>query len=148
LFFIILGTVMRLSLARRRQVGAARLAYLATARAGRPAVVPICFVLRGRHLYHAIDAKPKRKPPMQLRRIRNLRANPRAAVLVEHYEEDWSRLWFVLLEGPVRLLAGGAEHRRALLALRRKYPQYRAMPLAPDALVVAVDISRISHWDA
>jgi PPOX class probable F420-dependent enzyme len=111
-------------------------------------VVPICFVLRGRHLYHAIDAKPKRKPPMQLRRIRNLRANPRAAVLVEHYEEDWSRLWFVLLEGPVRLLAGGAEHRRALLALRRKYRQYRAMPLAPDALVVAVDISRISHWDA
>jgi PPOX class probable F420-dependent enzyme len=85
---------------------------------------------------------------MQLRRIRNLRANPRAAVLVEHYEEDWSRLWFVLLEGPVRLLAGGAEHRRALLALRRKYRQYRAMPLAPDALVVAVDISRISHWDA
>ncbi len=123
-----------------------RVAHLATAHQGEPAVVPISFVLVGNRLYSAIDAKPKRVPVERLRRVRNLRANPRAAVLVDHYEEDWRRLWFVLLEGPVRLLERGAEHGRAIAALRRKYPQYRTMPLAADVLVIALDVGKWREW--
>ncbi len=130
----------------RRRVAPARVAYLATTAGAQPGLIPIVFVLLGNHLYHAIDDKPKRVPPEQLRRIRNLQANPRAAVLVDHYEEDWRRLWFTLLEGRVRLLRDGAEHGRALQALGRKYRQYHQMPLAADALVVALDIERTYHW--
>ncbi len=125
------------------------MAHLATAQDGEPAVVPICFVLRGDRLYSAVDAKPKRVPVERLRRIRHLRANPRATILIDHYQEDWRRLWFVLLEGPVRLLAGGAEHDRAIAALRRKYPQYgSAIPLADDALVIALDVAGCRYWRA
>lgn len=130
----------------RARVAAMRVAHLSTAQDGEPALVPICFVLRGDRVYSAIDAKPKRVPTERLRRVRHLRANPRAAILVDHYEEDWRRLWFVLLEGPVRLLEAGAEHARALTALRRKYPQYRGMPLANDALVIALDVAGWRYW--
>jgi PPOX class probable F420-dependent enzyme len=130
----------------RARIAAMRVAHLATGHRGKPAVVPISFALVGDRLYSAIDAKPKRVPPEQLRRVRYLRANPRAAVLVDHYEEDWRRLWFVLLEGPVRLLDRGAEHGRAIAALRRKYPQYVAMPLAADALVIALDVGEWREW--
>ena len=123
-----------------------RVAHLATASQGEPAVVPICFVLVGNRLYSAIDAKPKRVAPGRLRRVRHLRANPRAAVLVDHYEEDWRRLWFAQLEGPVRLLERGAEHSRAITALRRKYSQYRTMPLAADALVIALNVAEWREW--
>lgn len=123
------------------------MAHLATAQDGEPALVPVCFVLRGDRLYSAIDAKPKRVPTERLRRVRHLRANPRAAVLLDHYEEDWRRLWFILLEGQVRLLESGAEHDRAIAALQRKYPQYgTAMPLAPDALVIALDVAGCRYW--
>ncbi len=135
-----------LDAARRRRLAPARVAYLATSAGGRPAIVPIVFVLLGDHVYHAIDAKPKRVPPERLRRIRNLRANPRAACLIEHYEEDWSNLWFALLEGTVRLLRGGPEHGRAIQALRRKYPQYLRLPLNLSALVVALDIEHVREW--
>ena len=130
----------------RTRIAAVRVAHLATAHQGEAAVVPICFVLVRNRLYSAIDDKPKRVPVERLRRVRNIRANPRAAVLVDHYEEDWRRLWFVLLQGPVRLLERGAEHGRAIAALRRKYPQYRTMPLAADALVIALDVGRWREW--
>jgi PPOX class probable F420-dependent enzyme len=112
-----------------------------------PALVPVCFVLLGDTVYHAIDAKPKSTDPMKLRRIRNLRANPRAALLVDHYEENWGRLWFVLFEGRARLLLQGAEQRRAIAALRRKYRQYRTtLPLRSDAPVIALDVDRLWQW--
>jgi PPOX class probable F420-dependent enzyme len=130
----------------RARIAGMRVAHLATAHRGKPAVVPISFALVGDRLYSAIDAKPKGVPPEQLRRVRYLRANPQAAVLVDHYEEDWSRLWFVLLEGPVRLLERGAEHGRAIAALRRKYPQYVGMPLREDALVIALDVAAWREW--
>jgi len=107
----------------------------------------VCFVLLGDTLYHALDAKPKSTDPMKLRRVRNLRANPRAAFLVDHYEEDWRRLWFALLEGQARVLIQGTEHRRAIAALRRKYGQYRtALPLSPDAPVIALDVEHVRQW--
>jgi hypothetical protein len=75
--------------------------------------------------------------------------NPEAALLVDSYSEDWSRLWYGLLHGRARLLEEGTEHRRAIRALRRKYPQYRtSFPLDQAALVIALDVERLSHWQA
>src|SRR2546428_2725681 len=131
----------------RRRVARARVGHLATSDGLTPSVVPVCFVLLGETLYQAIDGKPKSAAPGQLRRVRNVRANPRAALLIDHYVEDWRRLWWVLLRGRARVLEGGPEHARAIKALKRKYPQYRSsVPLAADALVIAIDVQRLSHW--
>jgi hypothetical protein len=78
-----------------------------------------------------------------------VRANPRAALLIDHYVEDWRRLWYVLLRGKARIVDRGPEQQRAIAALRKKYPQYRTtVPLAPDALVIAIDVRRLRHWRA
>ena len=112
-------------------------------------MVPVCFVLLAETLYHAIDAKPKSTTPGRLRRVRNVRANPAAALLVDHYVEDWRRLWYALFIGRARLIDGGPEQQRAIAALKRKYPQYRTtLPLSRDALVIAIDVRRLSHWQA
>lgn len=110
-------------------------------------MIPVCFVLLGATIYHAIDAKPKGAEPLALRRVRNLVANPDSVLLVDHYEGDWRRLWWVLLRGQSRLLKDGPEHRRALVALARKYPQYReGWPLEGGALVIALDVRTLQHW--
>lgn len=133
----------------RKRVVSARVAHFATANDGRPALVPVCFVLIGETFYHAIDAKPKTTDPLQLRRVRNIRTNPRAALLIDHYEEDWRRLWFVHVEGRARVLLRGDEQRRAIAALRRKYSQYRTtVPLQLDAPVIALDVRRWREWRA
>lgn len=112
-------------------------------------VIPVCFVLLGDTLYQAIDAKPKSVTPARLRRVRNIQANPNASLVIDHYVEDWRRLWWVLLHGRARLVADGPEHHRAIAALRRKYPQYRTTtPLTADALVIALDVRRLQHWQA
>ena len=122
---------------------------MATSDGSTPSVVPVCFVLIKETLYQAIDGKPKSIDPGHLRRVRNVRANPRAALLIDHYVEDWRRLWYVLLRGKARIVDHGAEHQRAISALRKKYPQYRTtVPLAPDALVIAIDVRRLQHWRA
>ena len=111
--------------------------------------MPVCFVLLGDTLYHAIDAKPKSADPRRLRRVQNVRANPVAALLVDHYVEDWRRLWYALFFGRARVIDQGREQERAIAALRRKYPQYRStLPLGRDALVIAIDVRRLSHWQA
>ena len=131
----------------RRRINRARVGHLATSDGSTPSVVPVCFVLVGETLYQAIDGKPKSVDPGQLRRVRNVRANPRAALLIDHYVEDWRRLWYVLLRGRARIVDRGPEQQRAIVALRRKYPQYRtSVPLAPDALVIAIDVRRLRHW--
>jgi PPOX class probable F420-dependent enzyme len=133
----------------RRRIARARVGHLATSDGTQPTVVPVCFVLLGDTLYQAIDAKPKSVAPGRLRRVKNVRANPRAALLIDHYVEDWRRLWWALLHGRARVIDHGAEHQRALTALRRKYPQYRTTtPLASDALVMALDVRRLRHWQA
>lgn len=111
--------------------------------------MPVCFVLRGDTVYHAIDAKPKSASPRRLRRVRNVEANPVAAFLVDHYVEDWRRLWYALFFGRARVIERGPEHDRAVAALRRKYQQYRSrLPLRPDALVIALDVRRLTQWQA
>lgn len=108
----------------------ARVGRLATAdAAGQPHVVPVCFAYDGRAIYIAIDEKPKRALPHRLRRIRNIEANPRVALVVDRYDEDWARLRYVLVSGIGQVLEGGDDHARALALLRDKYPQYRAMRL-------------------
>jgi PPOX class probable F420-dependent enzyme len=129
----------------RQRVEQARVARLATVDSeGRPHLIPICFVLAGDVLYSAVDRKPKRSP--QLKRLENIRANPSVAVLVDHYEEEWSRLWWVRLDGRGRVLESGDERERALALLAEKYPQYRAEP--PADAVIAINVSGWREWQA
>ncbi len=123
---------------------AARVARLATIDPdGRPHVVPIVFVLEGETLYSAVDAKPKRS--RTLRRIENSRARPDVTVLVDHYEDDWSRLWWVRLRGRARVLEDGEEAEQALESLVEKYAQYAQEP--PSLPVLAVDVVEWRGWN-
>lgn len=134
----------------RQMLGEARVGRLGTADAsGRPLVLPVCFDLEGEALYSAVDAKPKRVPGPALRRVRNIEANPRVALVVDDYDEDWRRLRYVLVEGRARLLEAGLEFTRAVERLTAKYPQYAAMDLARTAsLVIAIAAERALAWRA
>jgi PPOX class probable F420-dependent enzyme len=121
----------------------ARVARLATTDPdGRPHLVPIVFAFDGDTLYSAVDQKPKRSS--KLRRIENARARPDVTVLVDHYEEDWSRLWWIRLRGQARVLDEGEERAHALALLAEKYPQYRTEP--PLGPVLAVDVTDVRDW--
>ena len=123
----------------------ARVARLATIDPdGRPHLVPIVFALDGHTLYSAVDRKPKRSTT--LRRMENARARPDVTILVDHYEDDWSRLWWIRLRGRARVLDHGEERDRALELLQEKYPQYRAEP--PDGPVLAIDVTETREWSA
>jgi PPOX class probable F420-dependent enzyme len=130
----------------RRFLAAQRVARLATAdAAGQPHVVPICYALSEDTVYFTVDEKPKRAPGAELKRLANLRANPFAALVADRYDEDWSRLGWVMLQGRAEILASGAEHDLAQAALRARYPQLVAMHI--EALpVVAIRIEHASGW--
>jgi len=129
----------------RDRVGAARLARLATRDvSGRLHLVPICFALDGDTLYTAVDAKPKRS--RKLRRLENVRADPDVCILVDHYEEDWSQLWWIRLRGRARVLDEGPERERAVGLLKAKYEQYRGDPLGGP--VIGVEIDEWHNWTA
>lgn len=129
----------------RQRVGSARVARLATADPdGRPHLVPVCFVLLGDVVYHAVDEKPKRH--RRLRRLENIQATGRACLLIDEYDEDWSKLWWVRLDGHGRLVDDPAEEAAARTALAAKYPQYVERP--PGGPVVAVAVTRWSAWSA
>ena len=129
----------------KQRLSEARVARLATAdAAGRPHVVPVTFAIDGDIIYFAVDAKPKRTA--HLKRLRNIAANPAVSLLVDHYEEDWGRLWWVRVDGTGRIIDDQAEARRAIGLLVDRYPQYRhARPAGP---AVAISIDRISGWSA
>jgi PPOX class probable F420-dependent enzyme len=123
----------------------ARVARLATTDPdGRPHLVPIVFAVDGDTLYTAVDRKPKRS--RTLRRIENARARPDVTILVDRYDEDWSRLWWIRLRGRARVLDAGDERQRALQLLAEKYPQYEDEP--PDGPVLAVDVTETRAWSA
>jgi len=127
----------------RERFAAARVARLATVGAdGRPHLVPIVFALDGDRVYHAVDHKPKRTT--KLRRLDNIAANPRVALLVDAYDDDWSRLWWARADGVARVLEDGADARNAIALLSERYPQYREV--APRGPVVAVDVGRWTGW--
>lgn len=127
----------------------ARVARLATVDpAGRPHLVPVCFVYHGKAFYTAVDQKPKRVPAQNLARLRNIRHSPQVALLIDDYDEDWSRLWYVLVRGKAKLLPESAakERRVVIRALRAKYPQYRTGMLTDDAPIIRITVDRISSW--
>ena len=130
----------------RRRFAAARVARLATADAsGRPHLVPVVFALAGETIYSAVDAKPKRSTA--LRRLANVAANPRVALLVDHYTEDWRQLWWVRVDGLGRVLDPAApEAAEGVARLVERYPPYRSAP--PGGPVLAVDVTRWSGWSA
>jgi PPOX class probable F420-dependent enzyme len=129
----------------RSRVAGARVGRLATVRPdGRPHVVVCCFALAGDRLWTAIDAKPKASANLQ--RLANIRANPSASLLVDHYEEDWDALWWVRVDGPAAIVSEGAEHERAVAALVAKYSQYAGAP--PTGPVIAIAAQRWRGWAA
>jgi PPOX class probable F420-dependent enzyme len=122
-----------------------RIGHLATADAsGAPYLVPVCFALAETSLYITIDQKPKRRD-RPMKRVRNILENPRAAFVVDRWDEDWARLGWVILRGPAEILDSGVEHDRAHDLLRKRYEQYRSMNLA-DLPVIALRISHVASW--
>lgn len=110
--------------------------------------MPIVFAWQGRVLYTPLDLKPKRSAdPKRLRRVRNILDNPRVAVVIDRYDEDWSRLAFSLLEGRATLVESGAERDAAAEALAAKYPQYGELPLAGRP-IVRIEVERVTTWEA
>lgn len=130
----------------RTFVDAARVGHLATVDAhGEPSVVPVCYAYDGARFYSPIDEKPKRRD-VPLRRVRNVAATGRATLVVDHYEEDWSRLGWVLVRGRAGLLAPGEPgHAEAVALLRARYPQYRSMALEAAPLVT-LEPERVRAW--
>lgn len=127
----------------RDRFTSARAGRLATVRPdGRPHVVVCCFAMAGDAVYSAVDDKPK--TTRQLQRLRNLAAHPEAALLVDHYDDDWSALWWVRVDGAGRLLNRDAEHDRAMALLAEKYEQYRRQ--APSGPLIGIDIVRWTAW--
>jgi PPOX class probable F420-dependent enzyme len=128
---------------------AARLGRLATVRPdGSPHVVPFVFAIvgAGQELtaYWAVDSKPKTTQAIQ--RLRNIEANPAVEFVVDGYEEDWTKLWWVRAAGRARMVTSDEERGAALAALAEKYPPYRTTP--PAGPVVAIDVDRVTGWSS
>ena len=135
-----------LSARERRFLDTRRIGHLATADAGAvPHVVPVCFGLGEDRLYITIDGKPKREGGRPLKRLSNIAANPRAAIVFDRYDEDWRRLAWVMLHGRAEILTAGPEHDRAQALLQARYQQLAAMQIAALP-VIALHIERVASW--
>ena len=125
-------------------------ARLATAdAAGAPHVVPLCYARLGDTLYFVADDKPKRRGPRALRRLANIAANPRVAVVVDDYDDAWEQLAYLLVHADAALVDDDAEYAAALAALRVRYAPYRDMPLARSTHpMVRMRVRRWHFWRA
>ena len=131
--------------AQYRFLETSRVGHLATADAkGAPHLVPVCYAVVGTTAYITVDEKPKRTD-IPLKRLRNIQENPAVALTVDRWDEDWSRLAWIMLRGNADILADGAEHDAAQKRLRVRYTQYRSMDIAPLP-VIAIRISRVLGW--
>jgi PPOX class probable F420-dependent enzyme len=129
----------------RALFASARVARLATVRPdGSPHLVPVCFALAGETIYTAVDHKPK--ATADLARLRHIAAEPRVALLADRYDDDWSQLWWVRIDGEATVVDSAEERDRALAALAAAYPQYAERP--PEGPVIAVRPRRIRGWRA
>jgi PPOX class probable F420-dependent enzyme len=129
-----------------------RVAHLATVdAAGNPHVVPICFAWLDGAVYTAIDEKPKRvdaaSDPRALRRVRNILGHPNVCLVVDRYDEDWTKLAWLQVRGVATLVTAGTEHERASAALRDRYPQYQVMDLESAPLIRVMPV-QIVAWQA
>jgi len=123
----------------------APVARLATVRAdGAPHVVPVCFAFGGETIYTAVDHKPK--ATAALARLRHIAAEPRVALLADRYEDDWSQLWWVRVDGEAFIVESAQEREAALAALGAAYTQYAERP--PQGPVIAVRPRRFTGWRA
>ncbi len=137
---------MELTPAVRAFIDARPVAHLATVDPdGRPHVVPITFALVDGRIYSAIDEKPKRTTRLQ--RLRNIAREPRVSLVFDRYEDDWSRLAWVMVRGRAAVIDAGAEHAAAVAALRGRYPQYATMALEARP-IIRVEPERVTEWRA
>ncbi|AZQ32735.1 TIGR03668 family PPOX class F420-dependent oxidoreductase [Streptomyces cyaneochromogenes] len=143
----------------RGRFAAAPVARLATVDPeGRPHLVPVLFAVRGDEIVTAVDGKPKRS--RRLRRLHNIAVSPAVCLLVDEYDDDWDRLWWVRADGGARILQPGTsemsdasdradssyEYAAAIELLRQKYPRYRRQP--PDGPVIVITVLHWSGWQA
>ncbi len=112
---------------------------------GVPHVIPVCYALMDGMIYSVLDQKPKRASLTRLRRVRNILANPQVSLVVDHYEEDWECLWYILISGTAELLEEGGERPDAIQVLREKYAQYRLMNIDPNP-VIKIMPSQVVSW--
>ena len=131
----------------RARLEVARVARLATLDSKQKShLIPICYAYNGTVFYSAIDRKPKRVSPERMARLKNIKKNPQVALLVDHYDEDWTRLWYVLVRGKAELVSAPAERKVALQCLRAKYPQYSSAMLEDDAPLLRITAQRVTAW--
>jgi PPOX class probable F420-dependent enzyme len=122
----------------RRRLELAEVGRLATLTPElRPHLVPCCFVLVGSTVYSAVDAKPKSS--LALRRVENIGVHPQASLLVDYYDEDWSQLWWIRLDGRARIVHLQSERELAVERLRTKYPQYHETAISGPVIALEVD---------
>jgi PPOX class probable F420-dependent enzyme len=107
--------------------------------------VPVCFAVAEEAVYITIDEKPKRASSVPLKRLRNIAENAAVAVVADRYDEDWTRLGWVMLRGRAEILSEGTEHDAAQALLRSRYPQLAAMRIARHP-VIAVRIEKATSW--
>jgi PPOX class probable F420-dependent enzyme len=145
---IMLGETLPISAAIQAKLRSARVARLATVADRYPHIVPVCFAYDGRVFHSAIDGKPKRVAPEKLARLRHIQAAPQVSLLIDEYQEDWTRLWYILARGKAELVPESAREERAdaIRRLREKYRQYAAGMLADDAPVIRITPDRITSW--
>ncbi len=140
--------MVQLSEAQARWLTRSPVGRLATASAsGAPHVIPVCFAFDGQVIYSVLDQKPKSAPLIRLRRVRNIQANPQVSLVVDHYEDDWQRLGYLLITGRAEVLLDGDERVEAVRLLREKYHQYRTMDVDANPVIKIVP-DRIIGWGA
>lgn len=131
--------------AKLRSARVARLSTLDTE--GRPHAVPVCFVYHRDVFYTPLDRKPKRVSIQKLARVRNIEANPEVALLLDEYDEDWDKLWYILVKGEASILTGGAEQNEVIVQLRNKYAQYVSLDMLPaDTPLIRIAAANIISW--
>ncbi|WP_416897547.1 MAG: TIGR03668 family PPOX class F420-dependent oxidoreductase [Minwuia sp.] len=123
-----------------------RVGHLATASAEAvPHVVAICFAIVDSRIFIAIDEKPKSGDPLQLKRLRNIAENGQVCMLVDRYDDDWSKLGWVMFRGRARIVATGGDHPQAIELLRERYPAYAGMDLEGRPMI-EITVETVTSW--
>lgn len=133
----------------REFVDHSRVGRIATSDArNAPHVVPVCYARLQDRLYWVVDGKPKRNP-LGLKRLRNIGENPRVAIVVDRYDDDWSQLAWVLMRGRAEIVAQTDEYAEGLIGLRSRYSQYRTMTLEMETHpMVRIDVEQVKAWSS
>ena len=130
-----------------KRLSEARTGHLGTADSeGTPHVVPVCFAFNYQVIYSVLDQKPKKAALTRLKRVRNISCNPKVSLVIDHYAEDWERLWYVLVHGDAQVLGAGQEQSAAIKLLREKYLQYQSMDIDQNPVIKIVP-SRVISWE-